>query len=131
VYATSREAIEPVEIGGYPLPRGAQVNLVPYITHRDPRWFDDPESFRPERFAPDAPRPIPAFAYYPFGAGPRACIGKGFALMEAVLVLATVASRHEIRLGEGQGRVEMETQVSLHPKGGLRVRLVPRKAAVT
>jgi cytochrome P450 len=131
VYATSRAAIEPVEIGGYPLPRGAQVNLVPYITHRDPRWFDDPESFRPERFAPDAPRPIPAFAYYPFGAGPRACIGKGFALMEAVLVLATVASRHEIRLGEGQGRVEMETQVSLHPKGGLRVRLVPRKAAVT
>jgi len=77
----TREAVSDVEIGGYPLKRGHQVQLLSFVTQRDPRFFPDPERFDPERFSPERAETIPQYAYFPFGAGPRVCIGRQFALV--------------------------------------------------
>jgi cytochrome P450 len=119
VYFMSREAHEPVDVGGFLLPKGAQVHLVPYICHHDDRWWHEPERFDPERFLPERESAIRTGAYFPFGAGPRACIGKSFALMEAQIILAALLSRY--RLALDQEDPVPETQVSLHPKGGLKI----------
>jgi len=89
-----------------------------YATQRDPRWFDEPEAFRPDRF--ERADAWPRGAYLPFGLGPRACIGKSFATMEAVAALATVLQRFEVR---ATGPVEAVAEVSLHPRGGLTLEL--------
>ncbi len=129
VYFFSREAAEAVEIAGVRIPKGSQVHLAPYVTHHDPRWFEEPEEFRPERFAPDRERELPQFAYFPFGGGPRVCIGKGMAMMEGTLILAAILQRYQFSLAAGQGDPGMEAQVSLHPRGPLRLALAERKAA--
>lgn len=126
VYLTTREVAEEVEVGGYRLARGSLVQLVPYRTHRDARWFDAPLEYRPDRFLPEAVAARPPLAYFPFGAGPRVCIGRGFATTEAVLVLAGMLARWRIEPAAGQGEPELETQVSLHPRGPVRVQLTPR-----
>jgi cytochrome P450 len=123
-YIFGREAIEDVTIGGYLVPRGSLVNVVPFVTHRDPRWFPDPEAFRPSRFADEAS--IPRGAYLPFGLGPRACIGRAFAMQEAVVALAMLLGRYVLSIPEGAPDVEMEAQVSLHPRGGLRLGVARR-----
>lgn len=125
-YTTSRQSIEPVEVGGHRLTAGSQVHLVPYITHRDARWFEDPLRFRPDRFSAVARSSIPRFAFIPFGAGPRACIGGGLAMMTGTLVLATLLRRCRLELADGQGEPELEPHISLHPKGGIRLRLTQR-----
>jgi cytochrome P450/catechol 2,3-dioxygenase-like lactoylglutathione lyase family enzyme len=89
-YAMGRQAARPTEVAGQPLGAGDVVIIPTWAIHRDARWFDDPEAFRPERWASDAARRLPRFAYLPFGGGPRQCIGNTFATMEAVLVLATI-----------------------------------------
>ena len=119
--------MEPLEIAGVRIPAGSHVNLVPYITHHDARWFESPEEFRPERFLPEREEQLPRFAYFPFGGGPRVCIGKGMATLEATLVLVSIFQRYRIELGAGQGDPGMEAQVSLHPKGPLRLKLVQRR----
>jgi cytochrome P450 len=91
-----REAIEPLELGGYPIARGTTVFMTAYVIHRDPRWFDDPDAFRPERWADGLIQRIPRYAYFPFGGGPRICIGNSFAQMEAALVLATIAQKYRL-----------------------------------
>lgn len=127
-YATSREAVEAVPIGDYNLSRGDNVHLIIYATHRDPRWFDEPNAFQPSRFEhEDDFRPG---SYFPFGAGPRACIGKGFATMEAVLILARLLSRYEVRWTRPD-EPELEAEVSLHPKNGLPIQLKRRDSPVT
>jgi cytochrome P450 len=123
----SRTAIEDTEIGGYTLPAGAELIIWLYWTHRDPRWFPEPERFDPDRFAPEAP-PLPRGAYLPFGGGTRICIGKEFALMEARLVLATVAQRFRLRLEPGQD-LTPRFAVTLSPRNGLRMRPEPRGRA--
>jgi cytochrome P450 len=125
-YIFGRQAVEDVSIGGYDVPRGSLVNLVPYVTQRDPRWFPDPEVFRPSRFAAEGA--LPRGAFLPFGLGPRACIGRGFAMQEAVVALAMLLQRYVLRIPEGAPEVVMEGQVSLHPKGGLRLGLERRGA---
>src|SRR5262249_12656500 len=124
-----REAVEDVDIGGYPIRRGSWVVISPYIVHRDPRYFRDPEAFDPDRFAPGRADEIPRHAYLPFGAGPRICIGSALAIMEIVLVAATVLQRFRLGLVAGQPEVEPEMQIVLRPKGGLRMRLTAREAA--
>jgi cytochrome P450 len=119
-YLVAREAIEDLQIGGFDLPRGSVVHLSPYITQRDHRWFEAPETFRPDRFTPEAEDKLPPCAYYPFGAGPRACIGRRLAMLEGVLVLAAVFAGYRVSIADGH-TTEMEAQVSLHPKGGLRL----------
>lgn len=131
-YFLSREVVEPVTVGGHSLrPAGAlrladQVHLPVFLTHRDERWFDRPDEFVPHRFLGEGEKLFPRCSYVPFGAGPRACIGRGFALLEGTLILATLLQRFSLRLGRDQGEVELEAQVSLHPKGGLQMHLEPR-----
>jgi cytochrome P450 len=120
----SRTASEDATVGGYSVPAGAELLVWIYCLHHDGRWFPEPERFRPERFLPDAPD-LPKCAYVPFGAGTRACVGKHFALMEAKLILATVAQRFRLRLAPDQ-RVEKQLAVTLSPRHGMRMTLDSR-----
>ena len=97
----TRQSIGPDVVGGYPIPAGAGVSLIFNNVHRDPRFWDDPERFDPERFTPDRSASRPAFAYLPFGAGPRLCIGNQFALTEAQVVLAGITQRFDLELLPG------------------------------
>jgi cytochrome P450 len=121
----SRETIADVDIGGYPIRKGSVVGVMPFLTHRDPRWWSQPEKFMPERFSPENEGSIHRYAYIPFGGGPRICIGNAFAMMETRLILATVASRYRLALQPGQ-TVEMLPLITLNPKGGLPMTLRAR-----
>jgi cytochrome P450 len=125
VYAIARRAREDTEVGGFRVPRGAEVMAWVYFTHRDPRFFPDPEAFRPERFAKERAAALPKGAYLPFGAGPRACIGRSFATMEARLILATLAQRHRLTLAPGQA-LEPMPRITLTPKHGMKMIITPR-----
>jgi cytochrome P450 len=118
----AREPIEDVEIGGYVVPKGSLVTANIFALHRDARFFDNPERFDPERFARGWEDRIPRGAYIPFGGGPRVCIGNGFAMMEARLILAAVAQRWRFSLEPGQD-VTPAQLVTVRPKNGLRMRL--------
>jgi cytochrome P450 len=120
-----REAIADCEIGGYVVPAGTTVIISPWVLHRDPRHFECPTEFRPERWSGDLARRLPRFAYIPFGGGPRICIGNRFAMMEAVLILATIAQRFRLEWQSDHPVVPLPS-ITLRPKGGVWVRLVPR-----
>lgn len=124
-WAVSRKAVEPVTIGGYPVPAGAGVLASQWVAHRDPRFFEDPLAFRPERWTEEFEASLPKLAYFPFGGGPRLCIGMGFAKMEGALLLATLGRRWRMRLVPGQ-RIEPEARITLRPKEGVRVALEKR-----
>lgn len=124
-YMVARRAAEDTEIGGYSVPRGSEVAVWIYMTHRDPRWYPSHASFRPERFAPGEEERLPRFAYLPFGAGPRACIGRSFAMIEARLLLATLAQRFAPTLVPGHP-VDALPRVVLAPRHGMRMTLRAR-----
>jgi cytochrome P450 len=119
----TRVALKAVELGGYVIPPGGCVSLAPFVTQRDPRFFPDPECFDPERFAPGWQTRIPAYAYFPFGAGPHVCIGSAFALAEMTLVLATVLQHYRFALEPGQAEAVPEPLLAIRPRGGLRLRV--------
>jgi cytochrome P450 len=102
VASLARDAIDDDEVDGYPVPAGSIVTLTPYLTHRHPEFWARPHDFYPEHFAPEAVKARPRYAYYPFGAGSRVCLGKHFALLEATLVLAEVGQRYRLRLASDQ-----------------------------
>ncbi len=123
-----RRALKDYEVGGYRVPSGSIVLMSQYVTHRDARHFPDPERFDPERWTPEAKQSRPQFSYFPFGGGPRRCIGEGFAWMEATLVLATLASRWRMRVAPGH-TVETQPRITLRPgRGGVPVTLEERKS---
>ena len=124
-WGTARVAMEDHEIGGYHVPKGTGVSLTQWTMHRDPRWFTDPEVFRPERWEDGLAKRLPRFAYFPFGGGPRQCIGNTFALMEATLVLATIAQKFRFRLVPGH-RVAPLPSITLRPRHGIRAILEAR-----
>jgi cytochrome P450 len=124
-WGTARVAIEEHEIGGYKVPKGTGISLTQWTMHRDPRWFDAPEEFRPERWEDGLAKRLPRFAYFPFGGGPRQCIGNTFALMEATLVLATTAQRYRFRLVAGHPVVPLPS-ITLRPRHGIRAVLEAR-----
>jgi cytochrome P450 len=124
-YGIGREATRPTEVAGHPVPAGGIVIMPTWVVQRDARWFDEPEAFRPERWAHDAMRRLPRFAYFPFGGGPRQCIGNTFATMEATLVLAAIARRFRLALMPGQ-RVTPTPYITLRPEPGIRVHLEGR-----
>ncbi len=124
-WGMARIAIEDVEIAGYPIPKGCGVSLAQWVVHRDPRWFDTPLEFRPERWEGDLLKRLPRFAYFPFGGGPRQCIGNNFAVMEAVLLLATIAQKFRIRLVPGKVIVPAAS-ITLRPKTGIWGRIEAR-----
>ena len=127
VYSMARRAHEDTAIGPYPVKAGSEVILWIYMTHRDPRFYPEPEVFRPERFTPEEEAKRPRLSHLPFGAGPRACIGKVFAMVEARLLLATIARRWRLELAPGQ-RVAAQPRITLVPKHGMRMKLVGRRA---
>jgi cytochrome P450 len=127
-WGIAREALDDCEIGGYHVPKGTQIFLTQWLVHRDPRWFDEPDAFRPERWDNDLIKRLPRCAYFPFGDGPRVCIGNHFAMMEAVLILATIARRYRLEIESGQ-TLELLPSVTLRPKHGLRMRLHERGEA--
>jgi cytochrome P450 len=88
--------------------------------HRDPRFFSDPEKFDPDRWSPERAQSVPKFAYFPFGAGPRGCVGQSFAMMEAILLLATIAQRFRFAVVPDHPVVPMPS-VTLRPKHGIRM----------
>lgn len=124
-YAVGREAVRDCEVGGYRIPAGMQIFAFQWVVQRDARWYDEPEAFRPERWGEDAASRLPKYAYFPFGGGPRQCIGNAFAMMETVLVLATIAQRFRLRHAPGH-TVELLPAMSLRPKDGVLVKLESR-----
>jgi len=113
-----RRVIKDFEVGGYRIPRGAGLLLSQYVTHHDPRFFPDPFRFDPERWTPEAEAARPAFSYFPFGAGPRSCIGESFAWLEGTLVIATIAQKWQLR-HVPEHPVEILPSVTLRPKYGM------------
>ena len=120
-----RRAIVDHELGGYRIPAGSIVLLSQWITHRDARYFPDPLRFDPQRFTAEAQAARPKFSYFPFGGGPRVCIGEGFAWMEGVLVLATIARRWRFLPVDGIP-VTPAAMITLRPKSGLPMRIEAR-----
>jgi cytochrome P450 len=124
-YVVGREAVEACEIGGYQVPPGMQVFMPTWVVHRDSRFFDAPKEFKPERWTPEFISNLPRYAYFPFGGGPRVCIGNSFAMMEIVLLLATVAQRFRLNL-VSKHPVELQPAMSLRPRNGIRMKIEKR-----
>ncbi len=122
----ARKAIDEDEIHGYRIPAGSGLLVCPYVTHRRTDLWENPEGFDPERFAPGSGSGRPRYTYFPFGGGPRQCIGNNFALMEATLVVATVTRRYRLDLVPGQ---EIEPKASGTLKPGFPVWMVPHAVA--
>jgi cytochrome P450 len=118
-----RRVVDKYEVGGYTLPADSIVVVSPYVIQRDPRFFDDPARFDPDRWTDEARSARPRYSYFPFGAGTRQCIGEGFARMSAVLVLATILGRWTL-LPAADQRADMLPMVTLRPRYGIRV--IPR-----
>lgn len=117
-WAVGRLALHELEIGGYLISPKALVLLSPYVTQRDARFFPEPARFDPERWMPEAREARPQFSYFPFGGGPRRCIGEGFAWMEAILLVASFARRWRMRLVPGHP-VAPRAVITLRPKHGM------------
>ena len=120
IWFWSRMAFEPFSLGGYDIPPGALLAAPQLVVQRDARWFDDPLEFVPDRWTPEFEGSLPRYAYYPFGGGPRQCIGEGFAMMEAKLILATLGQRWRVR-HDPSHKAEMLPLISLRPKGGMPI----------
>lgn len=125
-YSISRTALEDDDVGGHRIHKGSFVNVSPWVTHRNPNLWPEPERFDPERFRPEQVKGRHRFAYFPFGGGQRVCIGNGFALMEARLILATMAQNYRLRLVPGQ-EIEPLGRITLRPSHGMRMTLEPRR----
>jgi cytochrome P450 len=121
-YAIGREAVADCEIGGYHTPAGTTLFLSPWVMHRDPRWFDEPDAFRPERWDGGLAERLPRFVHMPFGGGPRQCIGNRFAIMEAMLILAAIARRFRLQLEPDRMPTPYPT-ITLRPRGGVPMRV--------
>ena len=116
-WAIGREPRRDIEVGGYHIKKGTQILLLPYITHRDGRFYDDPLAFRPSRWEGDW-KP-PKYAYFPFGGGPRYCVGSNFAMMEAMMLLAMIVRRWRFELVPDHP-VELQATVTLRPRFGIK-----------
>ena len=124
-YGLGRQAARPTELAGHVVGKGDIVIAPTWMVQRDPRWFGEPEAFCPARWEGDLAQRLPRFAYFPFGGGPRQCIGNTFAQMEAVLILAAIARRFRLALVPGQ-RVTPTPYVTLRPEPGIPMRLAVR-----
>ncbi|MGB1286260.1 MAG: cytochrome P450 [Aggregatilineales bacterium] len=124
-WSFARQAVEDVRLGDYDIAKYSAVLIIPYVIQRDPANFPNPETFDPERFHPDTEQTHHKYAYLPFGGGARICIGNNFAMMEAKLILATILQRYQLTL-EPEHRVQPEALVTLRPKYGMKMQLIPR-----
>lgn len=123
-YLFAREAVTEDTIDGYPIPAKTLIFITPYITHRDPNYWPDPERFDPQRFMPENLASRPGHVYYPFGEGPHLCIGKNFALTEMQLILAITLQRFKLRLVPDQ-IIALRPEATLRSKNGLKMIVEP------
>jgi cytochrome P450 len=124
-WGMARLTIEDAHIGGYTIRKGCGVSLSQWVVHRDPRWYESPDDFQPERWEGDLLKRLPRFAYFPFGGGPRQCVGNTFAIMETALILATIAQKFRLRLVPGH-TVAPIASITLRPRHGIRITLEKR-----
>ncbi len=117
-WMVGRTTLCDVVVGGYPIPRGAQILIPQWVVHRDPRWWTDPLDFRPERWQEPGIDALPRFAYFPFGGGARVCVGEHFAVLEAVLILAILLADHRFAPVPG-ATLELMPAVTLRPRNGV------------
>jgi cytochrome P450 len=122
---SGRTALEDDTVCGVRVKAGSHVIISPWVLHRQRKLWENPERFDPERFSAERSAGRPRFAYMPFGAGPRVCIGAAFAMQEAVLILATLTQRYRAVLVEEQ-EIQLQSRITLRPKGGIRMRIVLR-----
>jgi cytochrome P450 len=125
VYLIGREATCDLELGGYRIKKGHTVFMSQWVSHRDPRYFPDPEEFRPERWLDGLAKRLPKYAFYPFGGGPRVCIGNTFALMEAAVILTAVGQRYRFTV-QPDAIIDVNPQITLLPKFGIPATLAMR-----
>ena len=121
-WTLAREAVEDVQIQDYHFPRGSVLLSILYIIHRKPEYFESPDEFIPHRWSDESTKDLPRFAYFPFGGGNRMCIGEGFAWMEAVMIMATIACRFHLHLPEGF-TTEPDPGFTLHPKRDIKMKV--------
>ena len=124
-WSIGREAVSDCEIGGYPVRAGTTIFISPWVMHRDSRYFDEPEAFRPERWSEGLSRSLPRFAYLPFGGGPRICIGKSFAMQEAMVILTTMLQRFRFEW-QSDREITPLPSITLRPKGGIWAKTTAR-----
>ncbi|MEL7369851.1 MAG: cytochrome P450, partial [Myxococcota bacterium] len=122
-WAVGRAVRAPIEVAGYDVPVGTQIYVLPWLTHRDPRFFEAPETFRPDRWRGDVNKK----AYFPFGGGPRKCIGAHLATMEATLMIAELVRRFRFGVAKDH-RLVLQPAVTLRPRHGIHLRIEPRPA---
>jgi len=125
VYTLFREAAVDTEIGGYRLPAGSGLMLPQWVVHRSSRWYDDPETFDPDRWDSERSSERPRFAFFPFGGGPRHCIGKQFSMLEATVILSTVAQEYTMEY-LGSEDLRLRGSLTMHPEEPVAMRLVAR-----
>ena len=125
-WTLARMTVKPYRVGEYLLPAGTLLMMSQWVMHRSPRYFDQPEQFRPERWSDGLAKRLPKFAYFPFGGGPRQCVGESFAWTEGILLLVTLAQRWKMRLVPGHP-VEPQPRLTLRPKYGMKMVLEKRK----
>ena len=126
VWLLTRRAVRDVKINGFVIRSGSYVHLSPFVMHRDPRYFPEPERFDPERWTPEAVAARPKFSYFPFGGGSLQCIGEGFGWMQGVLTIATLARRWQMRLVPGH-RIELGPHITLRSRYGMPMKLERRR----
>jgi len=124
-FTTFRQPTKPVQLGGYEIGSDAQLTIPQWLVHRDERWYDDPDAFRPDRWTDDFEASLPDYAYYPFGGGPRHCIGMRFARMEAKLAIATLARRYRFETLT-ESPLELAMRITLSPAEPVTVRVHER-----
>ena len=127
---STRACLADDEICGVKVRKGSLIGVAPWILHHHRRLWDEPERFDPDRFLPERSAGRPRFAYLPFGAGPRVCIGQVLAMNEATLILASLAQRYRLRVAPGQ-KVALQSNVTLRPRHGLRMTLEKRASHAT
>ncbi|MFG3039603.1 cytochrome P450 [Streptomyces sp. NPDC048330] len=121
-----RRAVAATEVGGVVIPAGADVIVAPWVTHRHPAYWEDPERFDPDRFTPEAEAARPRYAWFPFGGGPRACIGQHFSMLESVIALAMILQKYGFEAVDTE--VPVGSAITLTTAGPARCRLTPRTA---
>src|SRR5581483_9141136 len=125
VWVMGRRSVSACKIGGYHVPAGSIILLSQYVIHHDERYYPDPEKFDPERWTPEARKSRPRYSYFPFGGGPRLCIGEPFAWMEGILLLAAIGQKWKLRLTPDQ-QVKPQPLITLRPRYGMKMELERR-----
>ncbi len=126
VWTLGRYVETDYQVGEYTIPAGSSILMSQYVIHHDPRYYEAPEQFNPDRWTAKFKTDLPRFSYFPFGGGIRGCIGEPFAWMEGILIIATIAQKWAMHLVPGQ-RIKLDPEITLRPKYGMKMKLVQRK----